>query len=743
MYNRRGDDFVEGPSVVTNSYTRRMVVFVSIVAIGMMLFIWQWSTTYTAQIDIGHYDTVWLDGFYDVEAHSTPQRWSKRQATVRFPTINQGWNVGILALQNGYPAEQANAAVAVTTAANQQIRFVVASSQIRHYMLLLPPATTPQWYSAVTMTSQTIKTATDPRMLGVVLTAITATPTLLHNGLPYVVLMWLVIAVLCATFAWLLGAAWSRIILACAIVMLAVTTISATHVVETMPHWHWFAAWLAICSLGVVIAWATGMITTTPQRQWVVSGVALPVLCAIAWWLLPLFQMVLVADDTYIRYFTYKPWMGTVLLGLVGVCSVLAWGIRAGWWQLGGVVTHVHVAFVGIVFLAIAHQLLFWNTLFSYGSGDFGIWLSAARNWVENGMLYVSASVANNPFAVYKRPPFYIMLFTPFVHYDDLVVLQYFRVVNIALFVITMGIWLRMMRAHYLWWLAVIVLLTNYQPLYDTVAYGQTDVILLFCFTVVLWALQVRRDIWAGVVIAVLTMLKIYPVLLLVFFVIKRRWWALVGFVVGMIACNAMSIAVMGWDIHVQYLFSVLPSVGGTTSWVENQTIAGFVTRFFDAPFVMLRFPLKPIEQLATVLSGLLSALVCVAALRDLPTEKSGFAVQYAMFVLLMVVAIPVAWMHYSTLLILVFLILLWHYRERTIRIAPASVIAMSFALIAFGNFRSFNYPTHLGIVTLLMGSFKFYAMMLLAVLMLREIWVTPAPWAAAWLADAKKIFRK
>ena len=108
-----------------------------------------------------------------------------------------------------------------------------------------------------------------------------------------------------------------------------------------------------------------------------------------------------------------------------------------------------------------------------------------------------------------------------------------------------------------------------------------------------------------------------------------------------------------------------------------------------------------------------------------------------------MVVAIPVAWMHYSTLLILVFLILFWHYRERAIRIAPASVIAMSFALIAFGNFRSFNYPTNLGIVTLLMGSFKFYAMMMLAVLMLREIWITPVPWAATWLADAKKIFRK
>ena len=684
-----------------------------------------------------------VERVYNVEAYPNSYRWSGAQTTVDFPAMNGGWNVGILDLQNGQTSLLDQVTVILTTATHQQLKFVVKSATVRQYEILLPPAPPLQWYTRVMLLSQTGTNVDDVRALGFVLTKITTNPTILYTEIPYAVVMWWVIAILCATLAWLLGASRSRVIITCITVLTTVMLISVTHPAETIPYWHWFAAVLAICIIGIVIAWITGIILTTPQQQWVVPGVALPIVCAIAWWLLPLFQLVLVADDTYIRYFPYKPYMGSVILEFVVVCSVLVWAQRQRWWPEQIPALHIWVAFGGILFLALAYQLFYWNTLFRYGSGDFEIWLSAARHWVETGVLYVSATVANNPFAVYKRPPFYIMLFTPFVHYDSLMVLQYFRVVNIALFVITMGIWLRMMRAHYLWWLAVIVLLTNYQPLYDTVAYGQTDVILLFCLTVVLWALQVRRDIWAGVVIALLTMLKIYPVLLLVFFVIKRRWWALAGFVMGMIVCNAISIAVIGWDIHVQYVVSVLPSIGGTTSWVENQTIAGFVTRFFDAPFVMLRFPLKLIERLATVLSGLLSALVCVAALRDMPTEKSGFAVQYALFVLLMVVAIPVAWMHYSTLLILVFLILFWHYREISIRIAPASVIAMSFGLIAFGNFRSFNYPVNLGIVTIIMGSFKFYAMMMLAILMLREIWVTPAPWAAAWLADAKKIFRK
>ena len=231
--------------------------------------------------------------------------------------------------------------------------------------------------------------------------------------------------------------------------------------------------------------------------------------------------------------------------------------------------------------------------------------------------------------------------------------------------------------------------------------------------------------------------------LLLVFFVIKRRWWALAGFVMGMIVCNAISIAVIGWDIHVQYVVSVLPSIGGTTSWVENQTIAGFITRWYDNPFAMSRFSFHSVERIATLISGGLSALVCLLAFRDTPIRDSRFAVQYAMFVMLMVIAIPVAWMHYSTLLILVFLIMFWHYQTKIVNIVPAVLFAMSYALIAFGNFRSFNYPTNLGIVSILMSSYKFYGMILLLIVLFYEVWQSTTRWNQDWFHDLHTIWHR
>jgi hypothetical protein len=129
------------------------------------------------------------------------------------------------------------------------------------------------------------------------------------------------------------------------------------------------------------------------------------------------------------------------------------------------------------------------------------------------------------------------------------------------------------------------------------------------------------------------------------------------------------------------------------------------------------------------------SGMVCLLALRDAPSTSSTFALQYGLFVMLMVLAIPVAWMHYYTLMVLVYWIVVWHHSESVLTLRRAAAYAVSFAFIAYGNFRSFNYPEDYGAVTLLLGSYKLYAILLLLVLLTTEIIRHRSTWAAPWLA--------
>jgi hypothetical protein len=92
-----------------------------------------------------------------------------------------------------------------------------------------------------------------------------------------------------------------------------------------------------------------------------------------------------------------------------------------------------------------------------------------------------------------------------------------------------------------------------------------------------------------------------------------------------------------------------------------------------------------------------------------------------------MVLAVPAAWMHYETLLVLVFAVALMHLRERDVTAPQAAALALGFALVSYGNQWSFNGTTVMGILTVLGISYKFYGMLLLGAVMLVCILEEPA----------------
>jgi hypothetical protein len=103
---------------------------------------------------------------------------------------------------------------------------------------------------------------------------------------------------------------------------------------------------------------------------------------------------------------------------------------------------------------------------------------------------------------------------------------------------------------------------------------------------------------------------------------------------------------------------------------------------------------------------------------------------QYGTFGLVMVLAVPAAWMHYETLLFLAFGALLLHARDRQIGLARAAVLAISFALAGYGNQWSYYDGTVLGELTVLGVSYKFYGMLLLGGVLAATLL---EGWAPSW----------
>lgn len=721
-------------SVFTNK--KAQIVVVTIMFISISLLLYRTSQTTSAHITIGQRDTMWLRQFDTVDtSNDLTFRWSSAQSTIRIPFIYQGWNTTTLhgwGSASSQHNDVTGADVHATIATHAPVSFLVHANYRRHYTLLTPPPYVPSWYTPMTIASSTISDTVNSRYLGIALLSVHVQPTTLQTGLPYSLIIYWLILLGSGIVGWLLGASVLHSALASMTMTVSVVGLYITYTTELIPHLHWFAIWLGLCCGGLLVARITGI----THHAYTVPGVALPLLSALVLWLMPLFQIVLRRDDIYIRNFRYESWMNITLLIIVVGGALLYW-VQYRTRFIPITFLNYWYMLVGFVMLGIMYRQYDRWRLFKYGSSDFNVWINAARHWLDTGLLYDVPQIAGDVFGyVYKYPPFYVMLFMPFVNYDNMQLIQYFRIFNMMLVIIALVLWLRMLRAHPLWWFVVFIFTLNYQPLFDTLSYGQSDVLFLAGFTVILYAIHVGHDKFAGVLLAVLTLCKVYPVIFVVFFVIKRQWDVLIGFLIGLIACNAVSIAVIGWDIHVQYILSVLPIIGGTTSWIDNQTIAGFLARWYDNPFALNRFTLHSIEQIARIISYLLSALVCVITFRDTPARSSAYALQYSLFIVLMVVAVPVAWMHYATMLLLVFLIVFWHFYSRNITLRLASAFALSYALVAFGDFRSFNYPADLGIVTIIMSSYKFYGMLLLFIMLLYSTWHHTSGWSTTWLKD-------
>lgn len=698
------------------------------------------SRAWPVQIDVGGgHDARFVSalsantpavGFHAPETfgNGTTVRWTSAEATLHLPRPSDlAPFVLDLRLLNARPDGQPSPDVQVWSGGQQLAQITVPPGGARTYQMLVPQGNVWSWATPVTLRSTTISTPGDSRALGVAVDGATVAATVAHP-LPTV---WLVVwaailGALAYALAWSLGAPpW--LALGSSVVLTGLVTLEIQfRPLEILPFVQRIPmlVFLALLGLWVGRGFADDRGASAPKTTpstfrtalpRSIPGVAVSLLFSVFWWLGPLYELLMTADGA--RSVTPAPataWIGALLI--VALCAAVAW------WTVAKPPVELRWQVILGIFAAAAliHLVSMLQFAFTRSGPDFWILFKGAREWARGGSLYDLDAVRTNHFGhVFKVPPFYGMLFLPWVFNDGERVLFFHRVLNVVLLTATALVWLRMWRIRPLSPLGLGTLaLFNFRPFADTLAYGQIDLALLLILVLALWALRNERDLLAGVLIALGTLFKIYPVLLLAFFLPKKQWRAMLGFALGMLMFNGIAVAVMGWDMHRVYLLEVVPNIGGTTAWVENQTISGFLTRFFASPTDAVIFKIRPVALLGTALSGIVGLIGM--ALAWLPAERRSttYALQYGFFLLLMVFVVPAAWMHYETLLVLPLAALLIHWRNVRVALPLAFAAALGFALVAHGNQWSFYDGTVMGLLTILGVSYKFYGMVLLALVL-------------------------
>ena len=205
--------------------------------------------------------------------------------------------------------------------------------------------------------------------------------------------------------------------------------------------------------------------------------------------------------------------------------------------------------------------------------------------------------------------------------------------------------------------LAIVLAVMGCYPLLKGYALGNAQTFLSLGFIVMLYLWTAGRERSAGVVAALLTMVKPQFVLLLVWMAVRRRWGAMWAFVACATVVMAVSIAVFGWHNNLDYLAVLAGLSHIAQSHFANQSMFGTINRMIFngenigyTPYVYT--PYIPWVYRVTVLT----ALLIVGAVLVFPWGRlRGSTADIAAMGLASVAASPMAWEHHYGIVVGIF----------------------------------------------------------------------------------------
>jgi hypothetical protein len=332
--------------------------------------------------------------------------------------------------------------------------------------------------------------------------------------------------------------------------------------------------------------------------------------------------------------------------------------------------------------------LTLWRTAFAadFDVNDFKAYYAGAIALSEDrpDLLYPDASTLNlgvlpdQPwvqFAVergvptpsgYIYPPFLAVVLQPITQLSYHRANQLWFLLNIGMFVISimaLASWSpsgKNRGANVLAAGALIFTALNFYPVFRALQTGQVSLLILFLLAAALWFLQRGKEIPAGALVGLATAVKLTPGILVIYFLVARKYKAAAAAAGAGILALAVSVGGAGIGNHFQFVNEMLPALSRGAATFANQSISGFLIRLvMDTTINAFEFVDEPgwVRFLARGLS--VSVLLASLWLGRKLALRGETAAGYGLVVLASLMASPISWEHHYTVALIPIAILM------------------------------------------------------------------------------------
>jgi hypothetical protein len=195
-----------------------------------------------------------------------------------------------------------------------------------------------------------------------------------------------------------------------------------------------------------------------------------------------------------------------------------------------------------------------------------------------------------------------------------------------------------------------------YPPVGNAFALAQSKILLLLLLTATLRCMRRGRDGITGLLLAAAGLCWLFPLLLGLYVVLKRRWRMLGYLIAGLAIGGLATVALEG----VRTSFSFLTSIDFLTSrtWLSsdsNLSLEAFVSRIFWDIFGIASSPSRELARSALVRGADLAVLYVVVRATPLGTGEDRDWRALSLWIAASVILSPTAWFHYLLLMLIPF----------------------------------------------------------------------------------------
>jgi alpha-1,2-mannosyltransferase len=196
-------------------------------------------------------------------------------------------------------------------------------------------------------------------------------------------------------------------------------------------------------------------------------------------------------------------------------------------------------------------------------------------------------------------------------------------------------------------------------PTYSSLYMGQVNSLLVLLLIAALALSRKNRQWSAGAAVGLAGAIKVFPFIMVVWFLITRRYRAAIGAVLACAAVVAVSLIWVDLRLYGQYLTEVFPAKSMSQATRLSQGLFGL--------FYRLLTPGNSVQPIADMplLAGILaigSAAGCILAtilvVRRAARDEKSTDLGFALFLVAAILATPKSWDHYGVFLLPAYLLL-------------------------------------------------------------------------------------